>query len=112
MSSSTNRAVRSVLPPAEMIAHFDGYRPTCRKCRAFLTVYDMQIHLETEPADPRFPKDGDGPELRYNRVDLSMRCNKCDEPSELIIMPADEEGKLDYYHDNPTDEEKRGWRRE
>ena len=100
MSFFTNKAARSQLPPVEMTAHFGSHSPTCRKCRSNLVIHDIQIYLGEEVVDPRFPKDDGDPPLRHNRVDLSMYCRKCNAPSNLIVMPADENGTLDYYHED------------
>ena len=99
MTYITNKAVRAQLPPAEMIAHFGGYQPTCQRCRSHLIVHDMQIHLREEPENPRFLREDGEPPLIFNRLDLSTYCQKCKEPSALIVMPTAEDGELEYYYD-------------
>jgi hypothetical protein len=99
MSYMTNRAVRAQLPPAEMVAFFGSYHPTCPRCQSRLDVHDIQIHLAEEPENTRFPKDADEPSLCYNRMDLALRCPACSEHVHLIVMPTAEDGALDYYYD-------------
>jgi hypothetical protein len=99
MSNITNNAVRAQLPPAEMIAHFGGYQPTCQKCQSQLIVHDMQIHLKERPVNSRFPREEGEYPLIFNRLDLSTYCENCQRPSALIVMPTADDGELEYYYD-------------
>jgi hypothetical protein len=99
MSLMSNRAIRTTLPPAETVAYYGSYYPTCPQCQSMMTVHDIQIHLAEEPQNPRFPRDADEPPLRYNRLDLPMYCKQCGTHAHLIVMPTADNGELDYFYD-------------